>query len=400
VSGASRQRAFLCLYSEPWETPLRTSKHHLMRHFARTSRVLYVEMPAHPAMALAGDGRLRRALRRTAAGPREVGDNIFVLSPVVPLPYHARAPLFSGLWANRLNQRVAFRSIRRALARLGMERPVLWFYFPQGAVLLDDLPHALVCYHVVDDYLAFSGSPRSLSTVERALLTRADVVIASSERLVDLKGPLAPRIRLVRHGVDAASFRRAGPAPGDVAGLRRPVLGYFGALHKLDLGLCLALARKRAKWSFVFVGPVTGSQGADVAVLSAAPNIHVLGPKPYEEIPAYLAAMDVAIMPFAVTPLTMAMSPIKVYEALAAGKPAVSTPIPELAHFGPLVRTATDADGFVDAVEAALSEPAAWADRRRRFAENNTWERRFDEIEALLAEALERKRRTGGDLGR
>src|SRR3989338_11299454 len=122
VSGASRQRAFLCLYSEPWETPLRTSKHHLMRHFARTSRVLYVEMPAHPAMALAGDGRLRRALRRTAAGPREVGDNIFVLSPVVPLPYHARAPLFSGLWANRLKQRVAFRSIRRALARLGMER--------------------------------------------------------------------------------------------------------------------------------------------------------------------------------------------------------------------------------------------------------------------------------------
>src|SRR3972149_1407393 len=82
VSGAAPERAFLCLYSEPWETPLRTSKHHLMRHFARTGRVLYVEMPVHPAMALAGDGRLRHALRRATAGLREGGDNIFALSPV------------------------------------------------------------------------------------------------------------------------------------------------------------------------------------------------------------------------------------------------------------------------------------------------------------------------------
>ena len=400
MSGAAPERAFLCLYSEPWETPLRTSKHHLMRHFARTGRVLYVEMPVHPAMALAGDGRLRHALRGATAGLREVGDNIFALSPVVPLPYHARAPLFSGLWANRLNQRVALRSIRRALARLGMDRPVLWFYFPQGAVLLDALPHALACYHVVDDYLAFSGSPRSLAAIERVLLARADLVIASSERLRELKGPLVPRMRLVRHGVDAASFCGVAPPPADVAGLRRPVLGYFGALQKLDLDLCLAIARKRPEWSFVFVGPVTGPQGADVAALSAASNIRVLGPRPYEEIPAYLGAVDVAIMPFAMTPLTMAMSPIKVYEALAAGKPVVSTPIPELAHFGPLVRTATDADGLVGAVEAALSEPAVWADRRQRFAEDNTWERRFEEIEALLAEALRCKGHTVGRVDR
>ena len=393
MSGSATGRAILCLYCEPWESPLRTSKHHLMGHFAQRGRVLYVEMPAHPAVALGGAGRFRQALRRAADGVRQVADNIFALSPLVPLPYHARAPLLSGLWTNRLNQRMALRAIRSALARLEMERPIVWFYFPHGAVLLDDLPHALVCYHVVDDYLAFKGIPRSLATVEQTLLARADLVVASSDYLCQVKGRLAPRIHLVRHGVDAARFGEGGAMPADLAPFRRPRLGYFGALHKLDLDLCREMARRRPDWSFLFVGPVTGPQGADVGRLAGMPNVRVLGPRPYEAMPAYLGSVDGAIMPFALTALTTAMSPIKVYEALAAGKPVVSTPVPELTHFGDLVCIAGDAEGLVTAVEACLREPAHRGEERKRFAAENTWERRFAEIERLLSEALERRGR-------
>jgi glycosyltransferase involved in cell wall biosynthesis len=74
----------------------------------------------------------------------------------------------------------------------------------------------------------------------------------------------------------------------------------------------------------VIVGPVVK---IDPASLPRRPNIHYLGAKTYQELPAYLGGWDVALMPFALNEATRFISPTKTLEYLAAGKPVVSTAI-------------------------------------------------------------------------
>ena len=80
------------------------------------------------------------------------------------------------------------------------------------------------------------------------------------------------------------------------------------------------------------IGPVAK---IDPAALPRARNIHYLGRKDYEELPAYLAGWDVALMPFAINEATRFISPTKTPEYLAAGKPVVSTPVTDVVrHYG------------------------------------------------------------------
>jgi len=397
LSGAE----IVALYCEPWDSPLRTSKHHFLAHLARANRVLYVEMPLHPLSALRHPDQGRRALRRLMRGPLSLRNGLAVLAPACLLPYHRGSGWTGRLAVNALNQRIVLPQLRRALNALGFRRPIFWFYFPHAVGLLDRLPHRLVAYHLVDDLTAMGGIPPSLATLEQQLLARADLVVATSRRLYETRRRFCREIHLVRHGAFVPEFALAAdpatPIPEDLERLPRPVVGYYGALHKLDLDLLRRVASARPTWSFALIGPTSGSQGADLAPLRGVANVHLLGPRPFERLPNYLRGFDVAMMPFRVDPLTEAMCPIKMYEFLAAGKPVVSTDLPEVREMGDLVRRASDADGFLGCLEAALAvgDPGACV-RRQDAARAHTWPARFAELEGLLVKALAAKTGDGG----
>jgi glycosyltransferase involved in cell wall biosynthesis len=391
----------VALYCEPWDSPLRTSKHHFLAHLARANRVLYVEMPIHPLSALRHGDQWRRAVRRVGRGPVSEGDGLAVMTPACLLPYRRGRWWTAALSVNALNQRMVLPQLRRALSILGFRRPILWFYFPNAVGLLDRLPHRLVVYHLVDDFTALAGIPPSLARLERQLLARADLVVATSRRLYETRRSLCRETYLVRHGAFVAEFARAAdastPVPEELRRLAGPVVGYYGALHKLDLALLRRVAVERPKWSFVLIGPTAGLQGADLSPLRGLPNIHVLGPRPFEQLPEYLRGFDAAMMPFRVEPLTEAMCPIKMFEFLAAGKPVVSTDLPEVREMGDLIWRAPDADGFIRALEAALADggPRACA-RRQDAARAHAWPARFAELERLLGRALAASARDRG----
>ncbi|MBI4240100.1 MAG: glycosyltransferase [Candidatus Rokubacteria bacterium] len=396
-----RGAELVALYCEPWDSPLRTSKHHFLAHLARANRVLYVEMPIHPLSALRHGDQWRRAVRRVGRGPLPVGDGLAVLTPACPLPYHRGSWLTSRLAVNALNQRAVLPQLRRAMGALGLRRPILWFYFPHAASLLDRVPHCLAAYHLVDDFTAMGGIPPTLATLERQLLARADLVVATSRRLYETRRPLCREIHLVRHGAFVSEFARAAdPAtrvPEELRRLPRPIVGYYGALHKLDLGLLRQVAVARPGWSFALIGPTEGSQGADLSAMRGLANVHLLGPRPFERLPDYLRGFDVAMMPFKVEPLTEAMCPIKMFEFLAAGKPVVSTDLPEVREMGDLIWRASDADGFLRCLEAALADgdPGAGV-RRQAAARAHAWPARFAELEGLLVKALAARAGDGG----
>ena len=380
----------LCLYCEGWDTPLRSSKHHFMTHLSRRNRVLYVEMPVHPLTALRYPEKWRRALRRWRQGPVPVQENLYTLSPLCPLPYHRASRLTSALWVNQVNQLSVLPYLRQAMRRLGFERPILWFYFPHAVSVLDRIPHKLAFFYLIDDYSAFEGVPRTYPVLERELLARADLVAALSQSLYDSRRSLCREIHLVRPGVFAEHFAKAqdgqSSVPEDIRGLRRPVIGYYGALHKLDMQLIQAMATARPHWSFLFIGPFQGYQGADVSPLGELQNVHLLGARPHESLPNYLRGVNVAILPVQVNQLTLNMCPLKLYEFLAAGKPVVSADLPEVrAVAGDLVKTARNATEFIRRIEECLAEDdPSLVKRRTALADQNSWEARFAMLETLI----------------
>jgi glycosyltransferase involved in cell wall biosynthesis len=372
-------RDHLC-FSHDWNgDPL--SKTHLMRLLARKSRVLWVNSIGYRAPT-ASRRDLSRAVRKVlqAAAPlREPEPNIHVLSPLV-IPAHGRAGVQAfNRWFLRLQ-------VRRAMRQLGFQRPVNWVFNPAAAIIAGTLDEDLLIYYCVDEYAAFSGVAReSLARMERELLSRADLVIASSERLYEVKRKQNPRTVLIRHGVDWQHFRSALdpalPVPAELARLPRPILGYFGliAADWVDVDLITHMARRLPHVSIVMLGKVT----MDLAALGKFPNVHVLGRRPYETLPNYCRGFDAAMIPFPISEVTLNANPLKAREYLAAGLPVISTAIPEVEVLG-CCRIGRDPESFVREVQAALSEPGPSAARSDAIR-HESWEGRLAEIRAHVA---------------
>jgi glycosyltransferase involved in cell wall biosynthesis len=131
--------------------------------------------------------------------------------------------------------------------------------------------------------------------------------------------------------------------------------------------------------------------------LPRLPNLHYLGKQAYQDLPAFLQAFDVAMMPFARNAATRSISPTKTLEYMAAHTPIISTSIPDIITlYGAVVRIADTPPAFVDAVEAALHEDAAA--RVQRMAHEDgllgqyAWDRIAAEMDALITDRLHRKR--------
>jgi glycosyltransferase involved in cell wall biosynthesis len=382
-------RDIVCVGFADWDTELWTNQHHLMSRLARGNRVLFVESLGLRQPQLAGRDlrRIARRLRRGVAPPRPV-DGLHVLSPLV-VPLHRFAAV------RALNRRLLPWLVRRAARRLGLRRPILWAYVPQAEALVTALDPSLVVYHCVDDIAAQPGiDGASFRAAEERFAARADLVLASAPSLASRLRTIATTVLDAPNVADTTLFARAledGPVDAPLAALPRPRIVFTGAVvaTKLDVPLLVELARSRPQWSFALVGPVgPGDPRTDVSALAAEPNVHLLGPRAYAELPAVLRGADAGLIPYARNELTDAIFPMKVYEYLAAGLPVVATELPSIEGVAG-VATARDAAGVAARLDEALAHDG---DERRsarsRAAAAHSWDARLAEVAAAIA-ALE-----------
>jgi glycosyltransferase involved in cell wall biosynthesis len=374
------------LYAPPWAGPTRFSKHHLASYLARRGgRVLYVESPLTP-LSLKRGRIFATELRDTLHPPRLVDDRLWVRRYFLPLPYHAASRLTSRRAANLLGQSLLAPVLRRDVARLGLRRAVVIAGLPHAVDLLPRLPARLVVYHCADDYAHVRGFPDTLPALEADLCRRADLVVCTSETLCQARAQFNPHTCWIPNGADVDHFAAPAAPATELRDVRRPIVGFVGGLSEwVDLDLVASLARHRAQWTFVLVGPAS----IDTSPLRGLPNVRLLSPRPYTDLPTYLAAMDVGLIPFRRNDVTYHADPIKAYEYLAAGLPVVATDMPALRRLAPDVGLADSVDGFLQRIQAAIEEGRdARRTERQAEARRHSWASRFERFEHLVDQQL------------
>ena len=392
----------ICISSIDWDFIWQGHQEIMTRLAASGHRVLFIENTGVRPLRFSDLPRVMSRLRnwrRGTKGFREERPNLFIHSPiVVPLPYSRIAQ-----W---LNKQILMRGINRWMRAIGVTSPVVWTFLPTplARALMADINGALTIYYCIDDLASSSREARKIVNSERELFKSADLVFTTSEKLRARAAEYSSRVHLfpfaVNLGVFQKSRQQGEPVPADLAALPRPIAGYVGGLHQwVDQELLAQVAAKLPDVSFALIGP----EQTDVSRLKALPNVHFFGQRQHAELPRYVRGFDVGLVPYRITEYTANVYPTKLNEYLVMGIPVVATDLNEIRRFngehGNIVRIAPSADAYAAEVRAAVAAPAAAGEVARRIAvaESNSWERRLEQMSALIEGELDaRAARTTG----
>lgn len=250
-----------------------------------------------------------------------------------------------------------------------------------------------IFYDCIDELKIFAGrnSIDRFTRYERDLVEMAEGIFVTAKKLAERLSGIRRGVPLYRvpNGVDAGWFENVAgrdPVPVDVREIRKPIVGYVGALYVwLDYKLLEYAAASLPEVSFVLVGPEE-FPGVLRRFLSR-PNCFWTGVKRHEEIPSYIESFDVCMIPFKEGDISKSTNPVKLFEYFALGKPVVTTPIDELESYRPegLVYWAENAEDFVRCIASALAEND---DRKRELrksvARRNSWDDRISTIVSAM----------------
>ena len=388
------RRPAVLYFGNDWFAENRTSSHHIARWLARRYRVYYVECPG--LRAPQGSGRdlkkLVQKLWKSLQGATQVPEGLKVKT-LFQIPFHR-----FGL-VRRLNRQLISGSIRWLMWREGISRPITWFMIPHLAAIVGRMGERLSVYYCIDDYGSLSDVNESIVRgMDDETTRRADVVFIASGTLLEEKLRLNPNTYVSPHGVDADHFGRAQDdrlaIPADTADFPGPVVGFFGLIERrIDLELMDYLAEQRPHWTFLLIGRVAVPDQQ----LPHRPNLHFIGKRPYESLPAYGKQFAAAIIPYRQTRFNFHANPLKLREYLAMGKPVVTVSTPETDKYADVVEIAHSREDFLAKLDLVLSRPSSPAEIRRRInrVAGATWDTRLSEVVGILQQRLKQKERAG-----
>ena len=257
--------------------------------------------------------------------------------------------------------------------------PIEWFYSPMTApAMLGQFDSVRTIYDCMDELANFRFAPPDIARREQFLMSHADVIFTGGYQLFEAKARHHNNVHFYGCGVDVEHYglarRSETPLPPEVAALPHPVLGYFGVIdERLDYDLLSQIAQAFPQGSLVMVGP---HAKVDPGALPKRSNIHWLGQRTYAQLPSLVKSFDVCLMPFALNEATRYINPTKTLEYMAAGKPVVSTAVPDVVrNFTPVVQIARDANDFIAAAMLAYTSPDhALIERGIELAQASSWD--------------------------
>ena len=353
----------------------------LAQQLARHTDVYYID----PPLAASEVGRSVQQLGRHILGPS------LTLAPrdngVVTIRTKLRLP-FSGKLktVEAVNHRLLARALASFAKRLPRP-PALWVMYPAEHRLFSRFPKSCLVYDLVDRHSHFPGQPATtLAAIERGerwLFDNADLVTVTSRSLNSYALEAGAKyVASLPNGCDSHHFGRAVRPPTHSPS---PVIGYVGALGEwIDFDAIASVARALPSARVVLAGPFH----APVEKLPPGlpDNVEHVGVLDYKILPDFMKQFDLALIPFLISSMTEAVNPVKVYEYLAAGKPVLATPLPELMPLSDVVDI-QPADGFAAAAQRLIAaDSMEQIEKRLATAAENSWQTRAEVALAMIAE--------------
>lgn len=358
-----------------WDFALRRPQH-LMTRLARDFRVFYFEEPVYDP-------------RGAWLEIRVPAPNVHVCRPHTRVPERgfadAQMPVLAELLENLISSH-------------DLGTPVVWMYTPWALPLLQRLDAKTIVYDCIEEPATAQEGARELEAREHSLLKLADLVFTGGPSLFRHKQALHEHVHSLPSSVDKEHFAAVGPGIDhpEQAALGHPRFGFFGVIdQRFDPVAVSLLADAHPEWQVVLVGPVVN---IDLRTLPRRPNIHYMGERPYAELPQFVSGWDVCLLPFNVNAATRFVSPAKVLEYMAAGKPIVTTALPDVIEpFGHIVHVGRHAQSFVGACERALAEPAAMREKRAAMMRNvvkaTSWDSTAERMLSLIDDVAHRQQK-------
>jgi len=389
----------ICISSIDWDF-IWQGHQEIMSTLARNgNRVLFIENTGVRAPGIRDIPRLKNRIRnwfRGIKGIRKEKDNLYIFSPLIlPFPYFRVAR-----W---INLHLVLPILEKWMKIMDFTNPVVWTFLPTPLSLsiIDNLIKKLVIYYCIDNFSVSSVSVKKIRKPEIKLLKKADLTFVTSKALYNYCSRYNDKTYTFPFAVNFQEFEevrlKKDFALDELQNIRRPIIGYVGGMHKwIDQGLVKRAAEKYPEYSFVFVGPLQ----TDISLLKKLKNVHFLGFREHQELPKYIKAFDVCVVPYLLADYTKNVYPTKLNEYLAMGKPVVSSLLPEISAFNEkynnIVYTAKDTEEFADFIKLALGEDNERLRKRRiEIAKENSWENRIEQMSDLIAAEAERKKIDG-----
>lgn len=361
-----------------------TSSQHLVRCLASDRRVLYVNSLGLRRPRFNGKDASRAAKKLLDAvggknAPTETAvpaiddapPNVDVYSPIaVSWP--------ASRLAFRLNRRMLRRQLHREMAQRKIERPILWISLPSALPVVGTLNERALVYYCCDDFGSLVGVDHEpIMAMERRIVEQADIVFAASDVLAERLPP--EKTVLIPHGTDIEHFAEPVPRAADLPSSKK-IAGFYGSLDaRLDFDMLIETSRRLPDWKFVLVGPAR----IDLSFLSTYSNIHILGPRPYNELPHYVQHWQVSMILYKYDEQIRAGNPLKMREYLAAGTPMATIRVPALEQYQHLLSICDTPAGYADAIVAAAIDTERNALRRQSVV-NDSWQARAGDIAKQL----------------
>lgn len=387
---------------QPWDIDIGSNCKNIALEFSRNNRVLYVNAALDRMTLLRrkGDPKIlkrKRIINGAEPDIIELGPNLWNLYPrtiLESINQISSDKLFD--WLNRINNRRMAKQILSAANRLGFKDYIVFCDSDMfRSYHLKELLHAKAfIYYTRDNLIAVDYWKTQGIRVEEAMMRKADVVVANSTYLAKLAEAFNPHSYYVGQGCDVSLFDKKliEKVPDDMKPILesgKPVVGYIGALKtlRLDLDVLVHVAKQRADWNLVLVGPEDDNFKA--SELHQLDNVFFLGNKTEPELPLYLATFDVALNPQILNEVTVGNYPRKIDEYLAMGKPVVATKTEAMSVFADHVSLATTPPEYVTMIQKELdTNTPEKVEERELFARAHTWENNVLEIGDALAKVM------------
>jgi hypothetical protein len=354
---------------------------HILNRLPKNWKIIFVQ-PSLPGAILQG---------KALSSP--INKNIFITT--MPIIHTIDRISFF----RRINDILIVAWSRFVLKRHHIKHPVILLYEPRFSPVIGKLGERLVWYELIDDRLSFTEVPSRIRGNVETVLIKADMVTASSYKLYEMAKSQRKEknnVFLVGNGVDYDHFAAnrqeiSFDNPDDILGIKElnhPIIGYIGSVGEwFDFELIEKIATRFPTAFILVIGFVFPKLSKRVReIVREHPNVRFVGRKNYSNLAVYVNAFTASIIPFKIYNLTESVNPTKFYEYCAAGRPVITTALPELERYQDVISYAHDHEEFLEFLESIviLKTKKQDQDRLRNIAKENIWDRKVQAIIDIL----------------